>query len=87
MTTNQLKEIRLDDLAKEAVKQDKGFLSEMKVGDARAIVLNNDVVVVFEKIKELSKGRSKMEITTCLHSIRIDANLIDEEGLDNEEES
>ena len=81
------KEISLIDLAKEAIKQDKGFLSEMKVGDARAIILNDDVVVVFSKLKELNKRRSEMELTTCLHSIRIDANLIDGEDFGNDEES
>ena len=79
-------EIRLNDVAKEAIKEDINFLKEMKVGDAKAIVLNDGVVVTFSKLKEISKSRSRMEVTTCLQSIRIDADLIDEEDLDNDEE-
>lgn len=73
------KEIILNDVAKAAIKQDKNFLIEMKDGDAKAIILNNGVVVTLKKIKDIGKRKSEMEITYCFQSIRIDANLIDNE--------
>lgn len=77
------KEIKLNDVAKEAIKQDKNFLIEMKDRDAKAVILNDGVVVVLKKIKDISKRKSEMEITYCFQSIRIDANLIDNEDSDN----
>lgn len=74
MAMKQTREIKFNDVAKEVIKRDKDFLTEMEVGDARAVVLNDGVVVVFGKLKELNKSRSKMEIFS-LNSIRIDANL------------
>jgi len=84
---NKIKEIKLNDVAKEAIKLDKNFLTEMKDGDARAVILNDGVVVTFKKIREIGKRKVEMEMTICLQLIRIDANLIDEEDSDNGKES
>ena len=72
-------EISLDDVAKEAIKQDKNFIIDIGIGDSRAVTLNNDVVVIFTKIKDIGKRRSKMEIVACFDSIHIDMDLIDYE--------
>lgn len=85
MTEEQSKEIRLDDVAKEAIAQDKDFLSAMEVGDSRAIILNDGVVVAFKKIREISKRKVEMEITCCPKSIRVEANLIDYKDSENDE--
>lgn len=77
MTEKLTKRMKLNDLAKAAIEQDKGFLSEMKVRDKKAIILSDGVVVVFEKLKQFSKG-SKMEVSS-MKSIRIDAILIEDE--------
>jgi len=84
MKNKQIKEIKLNDVTREAIKQDRNFLTKMKDGDAKAVVLNDGVVVAFKKIKEIGERKVEMEVTCCLQSIRIDANLTeddDEEGL------
>lgn len=72
-------EISLDDLAKEAIRQDKNFIIDIGIGDSRAVTLNNDVVVIFTKIRNIGKRKSEMEITACFKSVHIDMKLIETE--------
>lgn len=79
-----MREVRLDDMAKEAVKKDKTFLTSMHVGEARAVVLRDGAVVMFEKRRDVGKYEAEMDIRLCPKSVYLDLNLAKEDLLVNE---